>query len=303
MCRAQAWNDKKENSMSLTTKFNLVLIVVFSLGLAVAGVLSNKILQDNARHEVIERAGLMMEAALAVRSYTVNEIRPLLVSQMETEFLPQSVPAYAATQSFQELRKNHPAYSYKEATLNPTNPQDRPVEWEADIIEQFRNHNDQGEIIGERSTPIGDSLYLARPIKIKNGACLTCHSTVEAAPKTLLARYGNANGFGWKLNDIVGAQIVSVPMSLPFEKARKAFNTFMASLVAIFVALIVILNVMLRTVVIAPVTRMSQIADEVSKGNMEADELPETGKDEMSVLAASFNRMRRSLEKAMKMLE
>jgi HAMP domain-containing protein len=289
--------------MSLIAKFNLVLIAVFSLGLAIAGALSYKILQDNARHEVIERAGLMMESALAVRSYTVNAIRPLLAPQMNDVFLPQTVPAYAATQSFQELRKNHPAYAYKEATLNPTNPQDRPVEWEADIIEQFRNHNDQAEIIGVRATPTGDSLYLARPIQIKNGACLTCHSTVEAAPKTMLARYGNANGFGWKLNDIVGAQIVSVPTSLPFEKARQAFNTFMTSLVAIFLFLIVILNIMLRTIVIAPVTRMSRIADEVSKGNMEAEELPETGRDEISVLAASFNRMRRSLEKAMKMLE
>ena len=119
----------------------------------------------------------------------------------------------------------------------------------------------------------------------------------------MLARYGNANGFGWKLNEVVGAQVVSVPMSLPFEVARKTFMTFMGSLFLIFAALIVILNLMLRTIVINPVTRMSQVADQVSKGDLEAAELPETGRDEISVLAASFNRMRRSLVKAMKMLE
>jgi len=289
--------------MSLTAKFNLVLIAVFSLGLAVTGYISHSILQDNARNEVIARAGLMMESALAVRGYTVDEVRPLLVEQMQKTFLPQTVPAYAATQSFNKIRQKHPEYAYKEATLNPTNPQNRPVAWEEDIIQEFRNHNDRNEVIGVRNTPTGESLFLARPIQIKNAGCLTCHSTVESAPKTLLARYGNANGFGWKLNEVVGAQIVSVPMSVPFEVARKTFGTFMTSLVGVFLALIVILNLLLRTIVIKPVMQMSTIADQVSKGDLEAPELPETGRDEISVLAASFNRMRRSLVKAMKMLE
>ena len=289
--------------MSLTAKFNLVLFAVFSLGLAVTGFLSYSILQSNARNEVVERAGLMMESALAVRGYTIDEIRPLLADKMRKEFLPQTVPAYAATQSFNKMREKHPDYAYKEATLNPTNPQNRPVAWEEDIIKEFRKHADHGEIIGIRPTPTGDSLYLARPIQIKNQSCLICHSTVDVAPKTMLARYGNANGFGWKLNEVVGAQIVSVPMSVPFEVARQTFTTFMVSLFMIFAALIVILNLMLRAIVINPVTRMSQIADQVSKGDLEAAELSETGRDEISVLAASFNRMRRSLVKAMKMLE
>ncbi len=289
--------------MKLTLKFNLVLILVFAVGLGVTGGLSWNILQENARKEVIERAGLMMEAALAVRSYTVSEIRPLLALQMTKEFLPQSVPAYAATQSFSKLREKHPEYTYKEATLNPSNPRNRAVDWENDIVQEFRNNPEHQEIIGVRDTPTGQSLYLARPMQIKHPGCLSCHSTIEAAPKTLLKKYGTANGFGWKMNEIVGARIVSVPMTVPLQKAQDAFRTFMGSLIGVFIAIIVILNLMLRAIVIAPVTKMSRIADEVSKGNMEAPEFSERGKDEISVLAASFNRMRRSLEKAMKLLE
>ncbi len=289
--------------MKLTLKFNLVLILVFAVGLGVTGGLSWNILQENARKEVIERAGLMMEAALAVRSYTVSEIRPLLALQMTKEFLPQSVPAYAATQSFSKLREKHPEYTYKEATLNPSNPRNRAVDWENDIVQEFRNNPEHQEIIGVRDTPTGQSLYLARPMQIKHPGCLSCHSTIEAAPKTLLKKYGTANGFGWKMNEIVGARIVSVPMTVPLQKAQDAFRTFMGSLIGVFIAIIVILNLMLRAIVISPVTKMSRIADEVSKGNMEAPEFSERGKDEISVLAASFNRMRRSLEKAMKLLE
>ncbi|MEE9598673.1 MAG: DUF3365 domain-containing protein [Acidiferrobacterales bacterium] len=289
--------------MKLTLKFNLVLILVFSVGLAITALLSWNILQQNAKKEVTERAGLMMESALAVRGYTVSEIRPLLKLQMKRKFVSQSVPAYAATQTFNKLREKHPEYAYKEATLNPSNPRNRAVDWEADIVQVFRNNPDHKEIIGVRKTPTGDSLYLARPMQIKNPGCLTCHSTVEAAPKTLVAAYGDANGFGWKLNEIVGARIVSVPMSVPLQKAREAFETFMGSLVAVFVVIVIILNIMLRYIVIRPITEMSGIADQVSKGNMNAAEFSERGKDEIGVLAVSFNRMRRSLEKAMIMLE
>ncbi|MFQ6022542.1 MAG: DUF3365 domain-containing protein [Acidiferrobacterales bacterium] len=290
--------------MKLTLKFNLVLLFVFSIGLAITGVLSWQILQDNARKEMLDRAGLMMDAALAVRGYTVKQIKPLLALQMKKTFLPQSVPAYAATEVFNTVREKHKEFAYKEATLNPSNPRDRAVDWETDIVNQFRNNAEQKEIVGVRTTGFGgESLYLARPMQIKNPGCLTCHSTVEAAPKTQLAKYGTANGFGWKMNEIVGARIISVPLSVPLAQARRAFVTFMGSLVAVFVLIIIILNVMLRSIVIRPVTKMSGIADEVSRGNMEAPEFSERGKDEISVLATSFNRMRRSLEKAMKMLE
>ena len=91
--------------MRLTTKFNLVLFAVFSLGLAIAGYISYTVLQKHAREEVLNHAGMMMEAALAIRGYTVKEIRPLLTLQMKREFLPQSVPSYAATQNFQSVRE------------------------------------------------------------------------------------------------------------------------------------------------------------------------------------------------------
>jgi protein-histidine pros-kinase len=289
--------------MKLTLKFNLVLAGVLLAGFAITALVSYQILQQNARREVIERAGLMMEAALAVRGYTIEEVAPLLRLQMKRDFLPQTVPAYAATQSFNKLREAHKEYSYKEATLNPTNPRDRAVDWETDIIQQFRNNDSRHEIIGVRDTPTGASLYMARPIQIKNPPCLVCHSTVEAAPKTMLARYGNANGFGWKLNEIVGAQIMSVPMEVPVAQARHAFMAFMGSLAVVFAAIVIVLNVMLRVLILQPVTRMAAIADDVSRGKMDAPEFDERGRDEIGVLAASFNRMRRSLDKAMKMLD
>ncbi len=288
--------------MKLVSKFNLVVIAVFLVGLAITGWFSWTILQSNARNEIVARAGLMMEAALATRSYTIKEIAPLLRPHMTDTFFAQTVPAYAATQAFEFLRAAHPEYSYKEATLNPTNPRDRATDWETDIINAFRNHADLDSVIGERATPTGPSLYLARPIRVDNPGCLGCHSTPDAAPKPMLASYGSANGFGWQLNEVVGAQVVSVPMDVPIAHARRAFVTFMGTLVGVFAAIIIVLNVMLRRIVIGPVTRMAEIADQVSRGVSDVPPFEVSGDDEIAVLGRSFGRMRRSLEKAISML-
>ena len=289
--------------MGLTAKFNLILITVLGVGFVVIGLVTRTTLYGNAYHEVLEQAGLMMDSALAVRSYTVKEIRPLLTPQLDTTFPPQIVPAYAATQSFNKLHASNPEYIYKEATLNPTNPRDRAVDWETDIISMFRNRLDLNEFIGKRDTPGGRSLYLARPIRIENEACLTCHSTPAAAPETMLARYGNANGFGWKMHEVVGAQIVSIPMGVPIAKAQSTLHLFMTVLALVFVAVLLLINQLLKLFVINPIQKMSHTANEISQGGRDVAAFEATGKDELSVLAASFNRMRRSLEKAMSMID
>lgn len=288
--------------MKLLLKFNLVLFLVFAVGLVTTGYVCRRLLQQNAKAEIMENARIMMEAAIAVRTYTAMQIRPLLETQMKYSFLPQSVPAYSANAYFSQLQKAFPSYSYKEATLNPTNPVNRATDWEADIIEEFRNSHDKTEIVGERDTPNGRTLYMARPMKVSSPACLTCHDTVEGAPRTMVERYGGANGFGWKLNDIVTAQIVSVPTQLAAQRARGVFWTFMTSLAAVFGAFIVAINLLLIFLVIRPVNRLSSMASSVSLGNSDITEFPVTGKDEIAELALSFNRMGRSLVEAMKLL-
>src|SRR6266496_4445930 len=163
--------------MKLIVKFNLVLLLVFAIGFVAAGYFSNRLLQRNAKEEILENARIMMEAALAVRSYTNTQIKPLLETQMKYSFLPQSVPAYSANEYFKQLRKKFPDYSYKEATLNPTNPINRATDWEADIVNYFRRSPDRTELVDERDTPNGRALYIARPLKVKDDSCLECHDT------------------------------------------------------------------------------------------------------------------------------
>lgn len=287
--------------MKLLLKFNLVFLVLFALAIAACWGISSKLLRDNANEEIAENARLLMENSLAVRRYTSKQIKPLLDTQMKYTFLPQSVPAFSATEVWNEFRKKYPEYSYKEAMLNPTNPRDRAVDWEADIVNQFRNAGGT-EALGERETPGGKFLYFAHPLKISDPACLVCHSTVDVAPRTMVDNYGPANGFGWNLGEIVGAQVVSVPTAVPLARADKAFRTFMISLAAVLVAIGVVLNVMLWWMFIRPVTRMSALADRVSMGELDAPDFTAHSHDEIQTLAESLARLRKSLVLALQQL-
>jgi HAMP domain-containing protein len=289
--------------MKLLVKFNLVLFIIFAIAFLAVGFVTNRLLQRNAKAEILENARIIMETALAVRSYTNTQIKPLLETQMKYSFLPQSVPAYSANEYFNQLRKKFPDYSYKEATLNPTNPINRATDWETDIVNSFRRSPDLAEAVGERDTPNGRALYIARPMKIKDPKCLYCHDTPEMAPKTLVDRYGGDNGFGWKLNDILTAQIVTAPMQLPIQRAKSVFAVFMLSLATVFVVLMLALNAMLIFMVTRPVNQLSKMATEVSLGNLDVGEFQTSGKDEIAGLAESFGRMRKSLVEAIKMLE
>lgn len=286
--------------MSLLSRINAALGAVLLLAALITGYVCWTLLEANARREVLAEAALMLDSAAAARTYTTDEILPLISARIKDEFPPQSVPSYAATQSFLKLHAVHPDYSYKEATLNPTNPRDRPSDWENDIIQRFRNDPQSKQMITERDTAMGRFLYFARPIRAK-AECLVCHSTPAAASASLIARYGSNNGFGWQVNEVIGAQVVSVPFAEASANAQREFRAFLLLLAAAFAATFLVVNVLLYRLVVSPVRRIAAIADQVSLGNS-ADDFPKGGAPEIASVAKSFDRMRKSLEKAMRMM-
>ena len=172
--------------MGLRTKFNLVMISAFLIGLAIATFLAREITIEEARRQMLNEATLIMRSGTAVRGYTQNEIRPLIVDQLAVRFLPHSVPSYSAQTVLHQLQKDFPDYSYKEAALNPTNPADRATNWESDVIHAFKNDPKLVEFVGLRETATGPFLTFARPFRLTDKACLQCHSTPAAAPPTMV---------------------------------------------------------------------------------------------------------------------
>lgn len=289
--------------MGLRVKFNLAILVAFLIGFAAAGFILQQRFVDAARGDVLRTARVMMTSANAVRHFSATYVAPLGAMVTTAKFLPATVPSFAAQTTFKDVQASFPDYTYREPTLNPTNPVDRATDWEADFVNSFRNRAGLDELIGERETPTGESLTLARPITIKDPECLTCHSTPDRAPPQQIVTYGTANGFGWKLNEVVGAQVVSVPLAVALSAAEQDFFVFMGILVGSFLLIAIILNVLLHYMVIRPAVKLAAIANAVSLGETGVEEYEKPGRDEISVLSVAFNRMRRSLDSAMRMLE
>jgi len=287
--------------VGLRTKFNLLLLAVALVGAGLFALAAAPLVDAVAREEVLQSSRIMMESAAGARKYTSEQIAPILKPAIAHQFYPQSVSAYAAKRNFDVIHSKFPDYMYREAALNPTNPQDRATDWEADIINDFRAHPDKEEVSLVRATATGPMLELARPL-VNKPACMECHSTAASAPASMIALYGSANGFGWKPGEIIGAQIVSVPMADSAVRASHIRSLFVIPFLAFMALLFVSVNVLLSLVVIRPIERMAKTAQAISLGEINTPEYRYGGSDQIGRLAASFNRMHRSLVEAFRMI-
>lgn len=290
--------------MGLRLKFNLVLLAALAAGLLLAHFLSRSLLLDIAQKQVEQEARIIMQAARASRIYTSGNLRPAVKPHLDkNDFIPQTVPSYAATTQMQILHESIPEYFYKEAALNPTSKSHQADAWETKLIGYFRNKKTTDELVGVRNSEEGQVLYLARPMQIKKEQCLDCHGKPADAPANMLKIYGDKNGFDWKLNEIVGAQLVTVNMQVTLDRANHAHARIMQGLLLVSVLIAVVLNVLLHFVVIKPTRAMAENANKISMGDLEIEEFEVPGNDEISQLGQSFNRMYRSLSSAMKLLD
>lgn len=291
----------KFNSWKLRKKFTILLLLVLLVGLTCIGSILTAVLGNKTEHEISEQALILMETMNSVRDYTSTQVQPELADRIDVEFLPETIPAYSAREIFETLRQKNPEYRdffYKEATINPTNLRDRADAFETTLVEKFMANTDLQETSGFRSIPGGNIFYIARPIKVSKTSCLQCHSTPDVAPQSLIERYGTANGYGWKLNEIVGAQTISVPAQKVFNEAKETFLLIMAVVSSIFIMIILLVNDLLNRHVIRPLKKIAKVAEEVSTGDMNA-EFGQVSEDEIGNLAAAFKRMKLSLTLAM----
>lgn len=272
-------------------------------GVLLASVAAYFIVTRNSAEDCLQNARIMMEGVNGTRTLTSENVSPFLQEQMKMEFLPSGIPSLAAQTNFRLVQRQWPEYTYREPTLNPTNPSNKARDWEADIINEFRDHPDKSELVVTRETAAGQFLTLARPLKVGSQSCLTCHSTADKAPPTMTALYGVQNGFGWKLGEIVGAQVISIPLAVLVERAQHTFLLIVAAVVGAFSVAILMVYILLSILVLKPVRRISDMASEISLGKLTAPDLVSRSRDEIGSLTASFNRMRRSLQESLKMLE
>ncbi len=292
--------------MKIETKVNVILIIVFIIGMLISGITLSNVLNTKTENEIDSKASALMTMNNSIRSYTNERVEALLSPKLEIEenFIRESIPSFSVREIFENFRQ-HPEYTsflYKDATLNPTNLRDQADNFEIKIVYRFRQEPELNSLSGFRRKSGNKVYYTAKPFKITNESCLRCHSTPEQAPKSQIKTYGDKHGFGWKLNEIIAAQIVYIPAEDIITNANRSFMLIMGIVAIVFTIVVIIMNRLLKITVLKRIKKIATVAEQVSVGNMNANFGRQT-KDEIGDLAEAFNRMKYSLEIAMNMLE
>ncbi|MEB3212844.1 MAG: DUF3365 domain-containing protein, partial [Leptolyngbyaceae bacterium] len=228
-----------------------------------------------AEQIVQERAEIVLTAMQSVRDYTQDNIQELVASHLRTPtentdfFSQEIIPNFAARRIFASFKDKDPSfedYEYKEAAVNPTNPEDQADAFEAQLFAQLQPlTSDPPERISGYRTLGGNKLfYLARPLIMNDASCLACHGHPSDAPSALIEIYGDRNGFGWNLNEIVATQMVYVPADMIFARGRQSLFTVAKTFLTIFGALFVTINLLLWRTVIRPLKVLTGTAKQIS---------------------------------------
>uniref|UniRef100_B8HSJ4 Putative sensor with HAMP domain protein n=1 Tax=Cyanothece sp. (strain PCC 7425 / ATCC 29141) TaxID=395961 RepID=B8HSJ4_CYAP4 len=261
--------------LKLAKRFTLLLSMALLGGILISSVVLSNVIENRAEAVIAHHAQVLMEVVDSVRTYTDNRVSPLLAAHINTAstFVPETIPSFAAREVFELLRKNpeYKDYFYKDAVLNPTNPLDQADGFETEIAIQFQQRPGLQVQSGFREVAGKQMFYSTRPIIITKPSCLNCHGTPEQAPRGQLAIFGSRNGFGWKLNQVIGSQIIYIPAWTVFRYAHASFVLFILIFIAIFTMVILLLNLLLQQMVIKPIKPMAELAQKIADDTFGTD--------------------------------
>ena len=264
-------------TLNLKNKFNLLLLLVFLIGVCISGLALSKVLNQQAEQKMTDEGKILMQMMEEIKYYTsANLLETYQQDGMvgNQEFRAAFVPAYAARKVFSNFKNmaDFNKYKYKEATLNPTNLQDLPDDFEQQLIYSFEQDQDLDLLSGYAQKSGQNFYYISRPLSVNDSSCLQCHSTPDVAPPKMIELYGDRHGFNWKLNQLTSAQTIYIPASNISLNVRQGMLTFMPMFTGIFAILIISINRLLQHTVIKPIDRLTKAANQLSANNFNFQE-------------------------------
>lgn len=284
---------------SIINRFKRAMI----LGYVVTVLVSSVIVGLWSRHEVYAAASkdlsLLVDVFKSVGTFVLDDVRPEIVAQ-DVFHAPALSPVVATKKVSDHLLKIQPDYYVKTTSNNPLNPDNYPEPFEKGILRQFKGDSELKTLIQE-GTIKGRRFLTSSSPSVSKASCLECHGGIDKAPKEIIQAYGSESGFDYPETGVVGASIVGVPLeNLATVILRRSLTA--AGLVSVlFGGLFLMINRMVHRLVLRPVAGITEMALDVSGGNLEREIIMDRS-DEIGELANSFELIRRSLVTATNLL-
>ncbi len=242
------------------------------------------------------------------REYVRKTLRPIISDFLarakgcvQEDFILEAQSSSFFTASiFNMVNEKMPDFKLRQVAYNPINPKNNPTPEEAKIINFMRASNTK-EYSGVIESN-GQRYFVSAFGKVAEAGCMQCHSTREAMPKSLVAKYNPQYDPNWKVGELVGAVIVSVPFETIILKAQLNGLVRGLGVFGIFLAITLFIILALDRLVFKPIEELQRKAEEIAKGNVD-EPIEVKSDDEIGKLAEAFERMRVSIKKVMDLLK
>ncbi len=286
------------SSISLRAKFllSICLIIVPTIGAIFLWVaLENR---KNSLEQVLNQARILTRQVIITRQW-ISDCGGILVKKnslgakgtfyafegsvntedgLYVKFTPSMV-----TKKLSQYSSREQLYRFRLAGLSPINPENKPDLFESSALQLFTgsNINEIYRIEKEKGTRY---LRYLVPLTAK-ASCLKCHKE---------------QGYS------KGSQVGGLSVFLPLSKMDIALHESNRQLILLGGALICLviftLFVLIRKLVLNPMTRLQIMTSKIAQGNLNYRVKIKTG-DEFQVLAESYNFMAENLQKERELLE
>jgi len=253
----------------------------------------------HATEMVALQAELAVEFSLGIRQYMGETVRPIALERCgPDEFIPELMStSFAARGVFDRVRKRFPDYIIKFASDNPRNPINAAGPEEQAIIRYFQENPRAMEWTGHLHINGTRHYVRCAPMRVTDH-CLRCHGRPQDAPKSLLARYGGEAGFHRALGDVVAIETVGIPTETMTAKlaaeSLQQFAVLCGAIIALFTAIVWLFRWVVTRRLTAIAQHLMAAADQAN--DVLPTPVPVTGRDEIGVLASSFNRLAQRLQ-------
>lgn len=228
-------------------RFSLMLIIIYIISLPIISTVTYLILKQNAIRDAYNAGKLHLSTMEATKHYVADKLRPVLQREMPGRFIVEGMSrSYVAGNIAETVHQELPQYKYKNASLNPRNPKNKADEFEAGIINKFRENKELKEWRSFRSGPDGKYYVIARVGAPFSADCLRCHGDPAAAPEELIKRYGPTAGLNMIPGDIVDAIVVYIPIHVPLDSAKKVVAIFIGVYTIFFSVIFLVIDVRFR---------------------------------------------------------
>lgn len=280
--------------MSIRIKFILVTLVCLVVVMATGAWYINQLQTQVLEKEAQNRTELVLHFTQATQDYMTHSLRPAV--EQITDNLPIEVLSanFATREVVEEFNLALPEYTYKPATINPTNPIDTANEFEVSIIKKFRQNTQLEKLTGYTTLDNQERFYSASPVQVF-ASCLRCHGDPKIAPKVMIQRYGSINGFGWKVGDIVGALMIYVPIADLRANFAATLNNLWLTFALLTLVVIMVIYFWFGQLVAHRLTRISGVMSQTAANPTSKLTLYDRTKDEIGLMVRSFNRMSEGL--------